>query len=264
MCARRRERGGRVTSNCSFPAPRPVQPGCELPPGQAYHPRLNPKGVQCPTQDCQAAIWDRRGPKCDTAPVELENVGVPYGLSQLEHSVITPARRPRQQDRRAQQSTVFRASRTVGPRARVTALGSQLAAEYLAHTGARLFGSAVGLGEKAGSDDPGGDRDATEDSVPASGEPGRGLRRKPDASAYSARRSRERSGSCALRTHAEELTPTFTLRPFVGAGKVRGPPRGRQPCAPSYYSLRRRAPSRSSQHVPVSWSQLRSSSSCSA
>ena len=72
------------------PGVAPVRPGCGLPPGQAYHPVLNPTGVRCSAQDYQAAIWGRRGPR-NAAPLPLDNEGVQYGLRQLEQGVITPA-----------------------------------------------------------------------------------------------------------------------------------------------------------------------------
>jgi hypothetical protein len=110
-----------------------VRPGCELPPGQAYHPQLNPSGVRCSAQDYQAAIWGRRGPR-NAAPIPLDNIGVQYGLRQLEQGVITPAQfvdlnskigglnndaeiaPERMSIDPASETTMFRASRTADPR----------------------------------------------------------------------------------------------------------------------------------------------------
>jgi hypothetical protein len=73
-----------------IPGSAPVRQGCELPPGDAYHPQLNPKGPRCSIQDYQGAIWGHGGPK-NAAPLPLDNVGVQYGLRELEKGVITPA-----------------------------------------------------------------------------------------------------------------------------------------------------------------------------
>jgi hypothetical protein len=74
----------------AVPGVAPFRQGCELQPGQAYYPTVNPKGVRCSIQDYQAAIWGRRGPE-NAAPMPLDNTGVQYGLRELQAGVITPA-----------------------------------------------------------------------------------------------------------------------------------------------------------------------------
>ena len=116
-----------------LPGTAPVREGCELPADQTYHPQLNPTGVRCSIQDYQAAIWGRRGP-LNAAPIPLDNIGVQYGLQQLEQGVITPAqfvdlnskiggwdndgqRAPaRMSMNKATVTTMYRASRTADPR----------------------------------------------------------------------------------------------------------------------------------------------------
>jgi hypothetical protein len=111
----------------------PVRQGCELPPDQMYHPQLNPKGVRCAIQDYQAAIWGRRGP-LNAAPIPLDNIGVQYGLRQVEQGDITPGQfvdlnskiggwnndAERVPERmfmdNATVTTMYRASRTTDPR----------------------------------------------------------------------------------------------------------------------------------------------------
>lgn len=63
--------------------------GCGLPSEQQYHPVRNPTGVRCATQDFQAAIWGRRGPR-NAAPLPFDNVGVQYGLAALQDGIISP------------------------------------------------------------------------------------------------------------------------------------------------------------------------------
>ena len=65
-----------------------VRFGCELPPGKAYHPVINPTGPRCSVQDYQRAIWGS-GPDGRTAVV-YDNTGVQYGLAALRRGTITP------------------------------------------------------------------------------------------------------------------------------------------------------------------------------
>jgi hypothetical protein len=65
-----------------------VRFGCELTPGQAYHPLLNPTGPRCSVQDYQRNIWGHGGPG-DAAPLVFDNAGVQYGLKALNSGAIT-------------------------------------------------------------------------------------------------------------------------------------------------------------------------------
>lgn len=61
---------------------------CALPAELTYHPVRNPQGARCSTQDFQAAIWGRRGPR-NAAPLPFDNEGVQYGLIPLRDGVIS-------------------------------------------------------------------------------------------------------------------------------------------------------------------------------
>lgn len=65
-----------------------VRFGCELTPGQAYQPLLNPTGPRCSVQDYQRNIWGHGGPR-DAAPLVYDNAGVQYGLKALQRGDIS-------------------------------------------------------------------------------------------------------------------------------------------------------------------------------
>jgi hypothetical protein len=63
---------------------------CGLPSSEVYNAKTNPSGTRCTVQDYAVAIWGRRASD-GFAKRPYDNVGVQYGLQQLNDGRITPA-----------------------------------------------------------------------------------------------------------------------------------------------------------------------------